>query len=236
MGLDIYAGTLTRYYSGQWETILQQTAKETGQDVMVIRLNEDPDDEVCSPEEVQEVVTEWRTMIGRAIKSHLTEPLEWPEGMDLPYFTDKPDWDGLNAVQLLASYATLGRTDYPKKLPKNLEKHPVYIEVMNNAIDSPMYQLLQAEIWLPTRFNFVFQNECLGEQNRLIGSLPTLLEQLNELNEATLQSTEGERESWRKRGPSDSNDFLETAQFGLAIWMQLAEVAAKNHLSMILDY
>lgn len=30
MGLDIYAGTLTRYYSHNWKTVVQQWAEENG--------------------------------------------------------------------------------------------------------------------------------------------------------------------------------------------------------------
>ena len=30
MGLDIYAGTLTRYYSRNWKTVVQQWAEENG--------------------------------------------------------------------------------------------------------------------------------------------------------------------------------------------------------------
>lgn len=30
MGLDIYAGTLTRYYSHNWKTITQQLSEENG--------------------------------------------------------------------------------------------------------------------------------------------------------------------------------------------------------------
>ena len=30
MGLDLYAGTLTRYYSHNWKTIMQQWAEENG--------------------------------------------------------------------------------------------------------------------------------------------------------------------------------------------------------------
>ena len=31
MGLDIYAGTLTRYYSHNWKTVVQQWAEENFQ-------------------------------------------------------------------------------------------------------------------------------------------------------------------------------------------------------------
>lgn len=30
MGLDIYAGTLTRYYSHNWKTVVQQWAEKNG--------------------------------------------------------------------------------------------------------------------------------------------------------------------------------------------------------------
>jgi hypothetical protein len=37
MGLDVYVGPLRRYYAGNWETILQQVAKESGIPVRVMR-------------------------------------------------------------------------------------------------------------------------------------------------------------------------------------------------------
>ena len=38
MGLDIYVGSLTRYYEGSWETIIQQAGREAGTPIAVIRL------------------------------------------------------------------------------------------------------------------------------------------------------------------------------------------------------
>jgi hypothetical protein len=37
MGLDVYVGPLSRYYTGQWETIIQQYARQTGMEVRVVR-------------------------------------------------------------------------------------------------------------------------------------------------------------------------------------------------------
>ena len=37
MGLDVYVGPLTRYYSFEWETILQQAGREQGMDVHIVR-------------------------------------------------------------------------------------------------------------------------------------------------------------------------------------------------------
>ena len=37
MGLDIYSGTLTRYYSRNWKTSVQQWGEKYGMEVNIIR-------------------------------------------------------------------------------------------------------------------------------------------------------------------------------------------------------
>ena len=59
MGLDIYAGTLTRYYSRNWKTSVQQWGEEHGMRVNIIRP-EEQNVELASPEEILEGVTAWR--------------------------------------------------------------------------------------------------------------------------------------------------------------------------------
>ena len=39
MGLDIYAGTLTRYYTQNWKTAVQQFGEAHGIPVQIIRAN-----------------------------------------------------------------------------------------------------------------------------------------------------------------------------------------------------
>ncbi len=38
MGLDIYAGTLTRYYTHNWKTVTQQFVEANGMSFQTIRL------------------------------------------------------------------------------------------------------------------------------------------------------------------------------------------------------
>ena len=52
MGLDVYAGTLTRYYSRNWKTIVQQWGEANGYQVNLVRQNEKEDEELASPEEI----------------------------------------------------------------------------------------------------------------------------------------------------------------------------------------
>ena len=46
MGLDIYAGTLTRYYSHNWKTVVQQWAEENGYTFNRITPDGEPADDV----------------------------------------------------------------------------------------------------------------------------------------------------------------------------------------------
>lgn len=59
MGLDIYAGTLTRYYTHNWKTAAQQFAEANGLGFQMIRAQQ----EELSIEEVREAVTRWRDNI-----------------------------------------------------------------------------------------------------------------------------------------------------------------------------
>ena len=65
MGLDIYAGTLTRYYSHNWKTVVQQWAEENGYTFNRITPDGEPADneEELSPAEVQAAVENWRDQI-----------------------------------------------------------------------------------------------------------------------------------------------------------------------------
>ena len=65
MGLDIYAGTLTRYYSHNWKTVVQQWAEENGYTFNRITPDGEPADneEELSPAEVQAAVEDWRDQI-----------------------------------------------------------------------------------------------------------------------------------------------------------------------------
>jgi hypothetical protein len=40
MGLDVYVGSLTRYYARDWETIVQKWGRESGTRVEVLHQNE----------------------------------------------------------------------------------------------------------------------------------------------------------------------------------------------------
>ena len=52
MGLDIYAGTLTRYISGNWKTQLQQYAEANGHGYTKVTPDDEEEGNKNSPEEI----------------------------------------------------------------------------------------------------------------------------------------------------------------------------------------
>ena len=116
MGLDIYAGTLTRYYSHNWKTVVQQWAEKNGYTFNRITPDGEPadDGEELSPSEVEN----WRDQILAAIAQLGQEPYTpWPEDNERPYYTDKPDWDAFGAMLLVAACHT-----YDEPVPSTVEK------------------------------------------------------------------------------------------------------------------
>ena len=126
MGLDIYAGTLTRYYSHNWKTVVQQWAEENGYSFNRITPDGEPADneEEMSPAEVQAAVENWRDQILSAISQPGQPPYApWLENNEKPYYTDKPDWDAFGAMLLVAACRT-----YEEPVPPTVEKDWIFGE------------------------------------------------------------------------------------------------------------
>ena len=151
MGLDIYAGTLTRYYSHNWKTVVQQWAEENGYSFNRITPDGEPaDDEELSPTNVQAAVENWRDQILAAISQPDQPPYApWPENNEKPYYTDKPDWDAFGAMLLVAACRT-----YEEPVPPTVEKdwdfgeHPLIARLASD--EERVWSLLRgATWWLP---------------------------------------------------------------------------------------
>ena len=81
MGLDIYAGTLTRYYARNWKTSVQQWGEANGVNINIVR-NEPDDVQIASPKEILAGVTGWKEQFLAVYGQHITEPLLWNEDND----------------------------------------------------------------------------------------------------------------------------------------------------------
>ena len=241
MGLDIYAGTLTRYYSGDWETVWARRAREAGMESMTVRVDEHGarQEEKDDPIEVHHAVLAWREALNEAILDTPDVPkLDWNEGAEKPYFTDKPDWDGYAAFMLHAAHAIRPDIGRPTEVPDDWQGDEAYRSCTGENLDgSPCGYIMAPELWLPGDFLFLFQCTELRGQEVVVGSTEALLANLHGLNERTFRASPDTVARWLSGDVEEAtNQFEAHARHGFAILLYLAEEAVSNGLPLKLDY
>lgn len=240
MGLDIYVGSFTRYYSHDWETVIQKAGRELDTPVVILRNQSQPD-AITDPARVGEVVKQWRDLLlqGLRVAGSRIVSLDWDESPDAPYFTDKPGWDCFGALLILASHeqavVPIFSSRYPKRLPDNWQKD---FRLQGATAAGGRYShLLGCEVWLPIDFDDSFEGPKPNAKPSRFGSSVRLHQQLMDLNQRTYKGIADDLTAWRRDVPDPADRTFEPmAKTGLAITLGLVESANKNRLPMILDY
>ena len=132
MGLDIYVGSYSRYFTGNWENIVQQRGREEGWDVHIVRPAND-EDAITDPKVVRPAVLEWRNSISEGLGDNLKEQLDWDESDDAPYFTDKPAWDGYGSLLLWAAYSEHPELTRPAAATEDWDPYPAFQKSVESA-------------------------------------------------------------------------------------------------------
>ncbi len=162
MSLDIYAGTLTRYYSHNWKNIAQQFAEENGLKYKTISPGRDriePEQEKKLVEQISDAVYEWMDHLVKNIDPSFHSPL-WDEKNEHDYFTDRPGWEAFGALIMLQACRLL---DCPL---------PEYVESGWNAYEEPIVEKAMSQEftcslissvthWLPIPKEMAFVAHCL---------------------------------------------------------------------------
>ena len=222
MALDVYAGTFTRYYTRNWENVAQRQARLDG--ITYRRIS--PGEETPPPtaDQVTPAVAAWCAELTEALGQNISAPITWDEGEGLPYFTDRPGWEGYIALVLWAAYAGAPHLVRPTSLPEqDWNEDPAFLAMLPRESGTPYRQILQAELWLPCEFKFVFRGPALTGDATWIGSTFALREQLELLNQNTLSV--------------DASDaFAQSARFSLAMFQELSQKACEARLPILLDF
>lgn len=168
MGLDIYSGTLTRYYCRDWMNITQQLSEEHGQKFVMLDGcgNEirpvDDKDEIA---QIRGAICQWIDNVAICMDQSMESPL-WDEERELEYYTDKPDWEAYGALIMLCACHLL---DFP--LPEdvyigwNAFDEPIVKKAMSQEI--PCSLLSNVTIWLPIQKRYLLLRHCLTGKKRL---------------------------------------------------------------------
>ena len=236
MGLDVYVGSLSRYYSQDWETVVQRAGREGGVPVEVIG-QQGLKDEGADPATIREAVLAWRAQLAEALADSLEEPLDWREDLDAPYFTDKPAWDCYSALLLWAAYAEHPELERPEGCVEDWSTDQAY-RLCSSAEPGTHYPnlLKGTEWWLPTELPFVFTAADPSGAVAVFGSSVRLAAELSELNSRTWKADPDTLVAWRRNGAEYGSPLEVGARFAFAVFEGLAREAVQHRLVMKLDY
>lgn len=259
MGLDIYAGTLVRYYSHNWKTVVQQWAEENGWGFQRITPEgqDAGDEEEATPSEAREIVENWRDQILAAISQPGQAPCApWPEDNEKPYYTDKPDWDAFGAMLLVAACHIYG-----EQVPPTVEKDWDFMEhslVARLGEDQErVWSLFRgAAWWLPLEDPLLFQAPLPSGDTAVIGTVGGLRKELEKLNQLAWRADEDTILSWTETegypadgaaGPDGQYskadipehtqyDTESLARFAFSMFWQAMRFAEEQRVPILLDY
>lgn len=235
MALDVYVGSLTRYYAGEWESAGDRAARERGEHERQPRGR--AADGPLGMDRLRPRILQWRDLLVRSLGEHISEPLDWDESVAAPYFTTRPGWDGFGSLVLWAAYAEHPMIPKPTLLPDEWDNDPVLIRSNREGFRSRFSHLVRnVELWLPCPFRFTFEGQDVDGRRIVVGSATTLADQLADLNGATWKVDDDEADTWTRRRPQGSAPLELRARYAFALMRDLVRQAVRHSLPMKLDY
>jgi hypothetical protein len=237
MSLDLYAGPLTRYFCGQWENIMARTAREQGLSYQVIRPDSEPAPEPEDPAFIESHIATWAELLSQSLGENISSPIAWADNISQPYETDRPHWPGYCGLLLTAAHADHPEHPLPATTPERWDDHPAFVASTAPKSGSKFTQILLPELWLPSSFDFAFRApDPAGDDPVWIGSVPTLLVQLDRLNSSVFHASADDLDRWQHDGPPADNNLPGCARFAFAVFHRLTTFAQRENLPLKLDY
>lgn len=256
MGMDLYAGTLTRYYAHNWKTEAQQWAEENGFGYQKITSGTDSQNEL-SVREIRQIIENWRDSLLSAIREHNNRVGSWPEDNERPYLTNKPDWPAFEALLLYAACKSLGE-QVPKKFGKKAQFED--FEISKRAYNTPKLQwsLFKGVVcWLPLEAGFVINANMPTGNEAVISTTWCLLRELEKINSYDWNADEATINRWYDEDGYETKDSKLTkltdnvsmiepesglydteslARFAFARFYRAAQFAQENQVPVLMDF
>jgi hypothetical protein len=237
MALDVYVGSLARYYAGEWENIAEKAARERGAQYQIGRPGGSSADRLKDPARIPPAVVAWRSALSESLGSKIALPLDWAETLETPYFTGRPGWDGFGSLVLWAAYAEHPALRQPATLPEEWDNDPALMRSNVVGFRSRYSHLVRnVELWLPSPFEFTFEGEDIDGRRVVVGSTTTLRRQLDDLNAATWKADVHAVAGWNREPLADNAPLELCARYAFAVLLDLARRAVEHKLPMKLDY
>ncbi len=237
VGMDVYAGPLSRYLAGDWATLVEQSAEASGRPALVLRPDTGP---AMTAAESHAAALRWQGAVARQLGR---DDVHWSDDPTAPYATDKPGLDGYAGVLLLAAYDERPHLDPRRSAPPGAPDSvttftaaPAYLAAQAEGAIRFSNLLHHAEWWLPVPKDvstFVAARPA-GPEAR-VGTVAMLLLELEALRER-YGLDDDHLQDVRRYGPPPDGDPWNWGRFGLAAMLPLVRWAAAAGHPVILDY
>jgi hypothetical protein len=221
VGLDVYVGSLSRYYVEGPSDVVERIARHQG-----VPFGDGEDAE----EVVRAAVVNWRAGLNRWLGDRLPGPLDWDESGPAACFTDKPGWDGYGGTLLLAAHDEHPELPPPTTVSADWPDDLAYQASSARGAGSRYQQLLTPELWLPCRFEFTVRVQDLTGEEVEVGSSLALLDQLE------LLKVRYRLDGQPVEVAGDGHSLSAAAGTGLNVLLRLAERSVRHRLPMKLDF
>ena len=255
MGLDIYTGTVTRYYARNWKTVAQQTAEKLGFGYQVFRPNENAEEQETDVNAIQETVTDWCKGISEQISAAYELNCEpWEENNEKDYYTNKPDWLAFECLLLFAA-CLIYDAPFPETVKKgeDLFQNELVKRAMNDSDLCNWSLFSDTEWWLPYNDYFVIKGRVPNGTQIIISTTASLLAELQGINSRTWQADKQTILSWLESEGYPSDGYVKDgrytstgenteynaeslAKFAFAVLFKSVLFSLENRVPIILDY
>lgn len=198
MGLDVYAGTLTRYYSRNWKNAVQQEAEANGKKYVTVNPGGGDTGPITNPSEIKEIrdsIYEWQDHLAKDVFKACTPPL-WDENIECDYFTDRLGFEAMGALTMLAACK-----HFNTPLPEYVEPgwcaydEPVVEKGMSEKVPNSL--ILAADIWLPMKEKPIFSTMTPVGDEMVVSTVAELKQELDDLNSQVWKADLDTILSWR---------------------------------------
>jgi hypothetical protein len=232
MFVELFVGTLTRYYSADW----QNGRTRAGQPSPFGPPKQQNAVTVTDSVELQGIIAEWRENASLKLKEHLKEPLTWQEGMLPPYFVGEIGFGGYGGAVLLAAYTANAHLQRPVTFIRTWEGDPAIEASLKAERKDPVWEVMNCGLWFPDNFAFGIGLKDPSGTPLKAGSIELLWKALEYLNEVNWGADPADIATWRGRTLAETDPFELQAQFGFATFYEMTRIARENRLPMKLHY
>ena len=230
MIVELFVGTLTRYYSTDWQDGRTRAGFPSPFG------NKVTPHAVTDPVELQGAIAEWRDNASLKLEAHLKQPLNWQEGMLPPYFVGELGLAGFGGAILLAAYTNHAHLPRPVMFMQTWAGDPAIEASMKAEKKDALWEVMNCGIWFPDEFAFGIGLKDPSGTPLKAGSIELLWKALEYLNETNWGASADDIATWRTRDLGDGDSFESQAQFGFAVFHESCRLARENRLPMKLHY